>query len=170
VSPALLQPLVLLTLQNRTASRSNRMPKLLTIHKHFTVCPSVRPSESDINRQSCRRLHSCKPRKVWSSPNIIRLSKSGRMRTQHWGRSIPPHAVRSHGDLHSFFTSAVDWMSVSFTPRSKSPRVPIAQEAGWPPVLVWMTWIREKLLAPTGNRNTIPRSPGCAGHTTLRTD
>jgi hypothetical protein len=43
-------------------------------------------------------------------------------------------------------------------PPGKGPAVPIVQEAGWAPELVWTQRLEEKSLAPAGDRTPILRS------------
>jgi hypothetical protein len=43
-------------------------------------------------------------------------------------------------------------------PPGKGPPVPIVQEAGWAPELVWTQRLEEKSFAPVGDRTPIARS------------
>jgi hypothetical protein len=43
-------------------------------------------------------------------------------------------------------------------PPGKGPTVPIVQEAGWAPELVWTQRLEEKSFAPAGDRTPIARS------------
>jgi hypothetical protein len=75
------------------------------------------------------------------------------------------------GEAHSsasFFTSALDGSEWSASrpgralPRGKDPPVPIVQETGWAPELVWTQEAREKILSPLPGIE--PRSPGRSPH------
>jgi hypothetical protein len=65
---------------------------------------------------------------------------------------------------YSFLTSALDGGEWSASrpgrvlPPGKGPPVPIVQEAGWAPELVWTQRIEEKSFAPAGDRTPIARS------------
>jgi hypothetical protein len=58
--------------------------------------------------------------------------------------------------FHSFLTSTLDGGEWSPShPLEKQPLVSIEGEARWTPLLVWMTWSKEKSLAPAGNLTII---------------
>jgi hypothetical protein len=41
---------------------------------------------------------------------------------------------------------------LAVVPQEKEPAVPIVEEAGWAPKMVWTLWKREKSLASVGNQ------------------
>jgi hypothetical protein len=65
---------------------------------------------------------------------------------------------------YSFLTSALDggeWSASRPRPRftpEKGPPVPIVQEAGWAPELVWMQRLEEKSSASVGDRTPVVQS------------
>jgi hypothetical protein len=63
--------------------------------------------------------------------------------------SRPRHYMGVSGQHHA---------PAALLPLGKGPPVPIVQEAGWAPELVWTQRIEEKSFAPAGNRTPIARS------------
>jgi hypothetical protein len=84
------------------------------------------------------------------------------------GKAVPLHAMEALGgrrySSYSFTTSALDWGEWSASrpgralPPGKEPPVPIGEEAGWAPEPIWTQRIKEKFLAPAGDRTPIARS------------
>jgi hypothetical protein len=56
---------------------------------------------------------------------------------------------------YSFMTSALGGGEWSASRPGKGPPVPIVQEAGWTPELVWTQRLEEKSFAPVGDRTSI---------------
>jgi hypothetical protein len=97
--------------------------------------------------------------------------------TSRWTTSAGLHAMASHKICrhytrndsvwgleiysHSFWTLALDGIrdqlhTGRFSPRGKSPRYVIEQEAGWAPERIWTLWRRRKSLANTISWISIP--------------
>jgi hypothetical protein len=82
---------------------------------------------------------------------------------------VPLHSIEAHlGDRryssYSFLTSALEggeWSASHHScdlPQGKEPPVPIVQEAGWAPELVWTQRLEEKSSASVGDRTPAVQS------------
>jgi hypothetical protein len=70
----------------------------------------------------------------------------GRIAPTH---SQPRHLMRVSGQRHT---------PAALYPWGKGPPVPIVQEAGWAPDLVWTQRLEEKSFTAAGDRSSIARS------------
>jgi hypothetical protein len=77
-------------------------------------------------------------------------------------KAVPQHTYEAQGERryssYSFMASALDGGELSASrpgrvlSSGKGPPVPIVQEAGWAPELVWIQSLEEKSFASAGDR------------------